>query len=161
MKNQVREIVEDCLTNITSDELSVLTELLRGFQKKQRKLNNSYVGGLLQMERTMTNEFCELTIPITPLLYNSFDIVHGGITATIIDTAMGVFANSLLPDGYGAVTTQLNIHYLAVGKGDFLQCKAHLDHKGTKTMVLSANVYRSDGKKIAHATGSFFIIWNK
>ena len=161
MKNQVREIVEECLENIKSDELNVLTDLLRGFQKKQKNINNSYVGGLLHMERTMTNEFCELTVPITPLLHNSFEIVHGGMTATIIDTAMGVFANSLLPDGYGAVTTQLNIHYLAVGKGDYLQCKAHLDHKGTKTMVLSANVFRSDGKKIAHATGSFFIVRNK
>ncbi|WP_066289490.1 PaaI family thioesterase [Bacillus sp. FJAT-29937] len=158
MKNQVREIVEDCLANITPDELNTLTDLLRGFQKKQQNINNSYVDALMHMEKTMTNEQCEITVPISPLLNNSFGIVHGGITATIIDTAMGTLANFLLPEGYGAVTTQLNIHYLSVGKGDYIQCKAHLEHKGTKTMVMSAYVYRSDGKKMAHATGSFFII---
>lgn len=161
MKNQIRELLENCLDNINEDEMVILKDLLRGFQKKQKNINASYIGGLLHMERTYENEYCELTVPISSLLNNSLGIVHGGITATILDSAMGTLANSLLPDGYGAVTTQLNIHYLSAGKGDYLQCKARLLHKGTKTMVMSADVHRSDGTKIAHATGSFYIIRKK
>ncbi|MFE8695311.1 PaaI family thioesterase [Cytobacillus sp. FJAT-53684] len=161
MKEQLKELLENCMDHASTEELEVLTDILRGFHKKQNKINSSYIGGLLHMERTMDDKMCELTVPLTPLLNNSLGIVHGGMTATIIDSAMGTLANSLLPEGFGAVTTQLNIHYLSVGTGDYLQCKAHIDHKGTKSMVLSADVHRSDGKKIAQATGSFFIIKKK
>lgn len=161
MKNEVREIIEDCLADATSEEINILTDILRGFQKKQKEINRSYIGGLLHMEKSFEKESCELTVPLTPLLHNSLGIVHGGITATIVDSAMGTLANSLLPDGFGAVTTQLNVHYLSIGKGDFINCKARIDHKGTKTMVMSADVFRSDGKKIAQATGSFFIVKKK
>jgi uncharacterized protein (TIGR00369 family) len=158
MKEQIRTLLENCLEEATSEEQEVLADMLKGFNKKQKKINSSYIGGLLHMERTMDDEICELTIPLTSLANNPLGIVHGGITATIIDSAMGTLANSLLPEGFGAVTTQLNIHYLSVGKGAYLHCKAHIDHKGTKTMVLSAEVTRADGKRIAQATGSFYII---
>lgn len=161
MKNQVREVLEDCLAEASVEELEILMDVLLGFQKKQMNINSSYIGGLLHMERTITNDICELTVPLTPFVHNSLGIVHGGITATIIDTAMGTLANSLLPDSYHAVTTALNIHYLAVGNGDYMKCKALLEHKGSKTMVISADVHRSDGKKIAQASGSFFIIKKK
>lgn len=161
MKNQVREILEECLSEASVEELEILKDVLLGFQKKQLNINSSYIGGLLHMERTISDETCELTVPLTPFFHNSLGIVHGGITATIIDTAMGTLANSLLPDSYNAVTTQINIHYLAVGNGDYMKCKARLEHKGSKTMVISADVHRSDGKKIAHASGSFFIIKKK
>jgi uncharacterized protein (TIGR00369 family) len=71
---------------------------------------------------------------------------------------MGTLANYLLPEGFGAVTNQLNIHYIAPGIGDFLHCKAELIHQGNKTLVISGEAFRSDGKKIAYATGTFFII---
>ncbi|QED47416.1 PaaI family thioesterase [Cytobacillus dafuensis] len=161
MNKHLNELFKACIENATEEELEVLTSVLSGFQKKQKQINSSYIGGLLHMERTIHDEICELTVPLSPLLHNSLGIVHGGMTATVIDSAMGTLANSLLPDGFSAVTTQLNIHYLSIGNGEFLQCKAHIDHKGTKTMVISADVYRSDKKKIAQATGSFFIIKKK
>jgi uncharacterized protein (TIGR00369 family) len=161
MKEQLMKLVEQIMEEASEEELDVLGDILRGFNKTQKHINSSYIGGLLHMERAIDEEECQLTVPLSPLLYNTLGIVHGGITATIIDSAMGTLANSILPEGYGAVTTQLNIHYLAVGKGAYVQCRAHIDHKGTKNMVLSADVHRSDGKKIAQATGSFFIIKKK
>ncbi|MDZ5470667.1 PaaI family thioesterase [Bacillus sp. 31A1R] len=158
MKEKLQQLFDTCIEDATTEELEVLNQLLEGFNKKKLNLNSSYIGGLLHMERTIQDQVCELTIPITPLLDNSLGIVHGGITATVIDTAMGTLANSLLPSGYGAVTTQLNVHYLTVGKGDYLTCRAEIDHKGSKTMVISSDVFRSDGKKIAQASGSFFVI---
>jgi uncharacterized protein (TIGR00369 family) len=110
------------------------------------------------MERTFDQDTCEITIPINPILNNNLNILHGGITATVLDTAMGSLANHHLPEGYGAVTNQLNIHYTAPGTGASLRCKAEILHQGSKTMVISGEAYRSDGKKIAHATGTFFII---
>lgn len=161
MNRDLMELFDKCTKNATDEEITALKSLLLGFHKKQTGQNSSYIGGLLHMERHITEDECILTVPLNKIVYNPLGILHGGITATIIDSAMGTLAASMLPDGFGAVTTQLNVHYLAVGKGEYVTCRAAIDHKGTKSMVLSADVIRSDGRKIAQATGSFFIIEKK
>jgi uncharacterized protein (TIGR00369 family) len=161
MNKDLMELFNQCTKNATDDEITALESLLLGFQKRQTGQNSSYIGGMLHMERHITEDVCILTVPLSEIVNNPLGILHGGIAATIVDSAMGTLAASLLPEGFAAVTTQLNIHYLAVGKGEYVTCRAAIDHKGTKTMVLSADVIRSDGRKIAQATGSFFIIEKK
>ena len=43
---------------------------------------------------------------------NPFGLVHGGVLAALIDTAMGCAVHSLLPVGAGYVTSELNVRYL-------------------------------------------------
>jgi uncharacterized protein (TIGR00369 family) len=161
MKAEIRKLIEDCMTQGTDEELENLLMILKGFQNKQLGKNSSYIGGLLHMERLISNKTCEVTIPINSYINNSLNIVHGGVTATLLDSAMGNLANSLLPEGFTAVTSQLNVHYISIGKGDYLNCKAEVSHQGSKTLLITGDVFRSDGKKIAHATGTFFIIEKK
>lgn len=158
MTDQLRQLLESCIENGTETDLQVLNILLQGVQKRSERKSDSYVGELLHMERKIDNHTCEIVIPINPAIHNNLNIVHGGITATVLDTAMGSLANYILPEGFGAVTNQLNIHYIAPGIGDQLRCCAEIIHQGTKTVVISGEAFRSDGKKIAHATGTFFII---
>lgn len=158
MHSDLRNLFEDCLQNANKEDVKVLKQLLDGVRRKQIHKRSSYIGGILQAAKKLDENKCELTIPINPVILNSLGIVHGGITATLIDSAMGSLSNLLVPAGYATVTTQLNIHYIAPGQGDYLHCIAEIEHKGTKTMVLSASVVNSEGKKIAKATGSFFII---
>lgn len=158
MKEELRRLLDTCLENGTDEDLRVIKQLLEGIQYKINRNRRTYIDGLLQMETSYDQNSCEITIPITPVIHNNLNIVHGGITATVLDTTMGVLANRLLPEGYGAVTNQLNIHYIAPGIGDSIRCKAEVIHKGTKTMVISGKAFRSDGKKMAYATGTFFMI---
>jgi uncharacterized protein (TIGR00369 family) len=157
MTSELHDLLEACIQNASVDDTKVLKELLQGVHFKQLH-GVGFVSGLLQMERKMDEQSCEITMPITPVTMNPLGIVHGGITATLIDSAMGSLSNHLVPEGEVVVTTQLNINYLAPGSGDYLKCITQVDHKGSKTMVLSATVYRNDGKKVAQGTGSFFII---
>jgi uncharacterized protein (TIGR00369 family) len=160
MKDYLHQLLENCIQGGSEEDLSALAYALEGIEKKIEKRSGQYVDELLHMERKIDKDkkTCEISVPLNPILNNSLNIVHGGFTATILDTAMGSVANSLLPKGYGAVTNQLNIHYIAPGIGDILHCKADIIHQGSKTIVVSGEVYRSDGKKIAYATGTFFII---
>ncbi|PLS06430.1 PaaI family thioesterase [Neobacillus cucumis] len=158
MNEELRHLLENCLANGSEEDLLVIKQLLEGVQNKIHLNRRTYIDGILHMEPRFEQDSCEITIPISPMIHNNLDIVHGGITATVLDTSMGVLANRLLPEGYGAVTNQLNIHYIAPGIGDTLRCRAEVIHQGTKTMVISGEAYRSDGKKIAHATGTFFMI---
>ena len=160
MKDRLHQLLDNCIENGSEVDLSALEHVLEGFQKKIDNKYSQHIDGLLQMERKIDKEkkTCEITIPLNVVWNNSLDIVHGGITATILDTTMGTAINAILPEGYGAVTNQLNIHYIAPGIGDSLHCKAEIIHHGSKTVVIAGEAYRSDGKKIAYATGTFFII---
>ncbi|EKN66308.1 phenylacetic acid degradation-like protein [Neobacillus bataviensis LMG 21833] len=158
MKDELRLLLESCLETGSETDLQAITTLLEGVQRKIKRNRNTFIDGLLHMERSFDQNSCEITIPINPIINNDLDIVHGGITATLLDSAMGVMAYQQLPEEFAAVTNQLNIHYIAPGIGDSLRCKAEIIHHGSKTMVISGEVYRNDGKKIAYATGTFFII---
>ena len=46
---------------------------------------------------------------------NPFGIVHGGILAAMLDTAMGCAAHSLLPAATGYVTGEMNVRFLRPG----------------------------------------------
>ncbi|MFD2681116.1 PaaI family thioesterase [Bacillus seohaeanensis] len=161
MKKNLQLLFNECLDNATDEELQAIKQLLDGVRRKQTKDNGSFIGGIYGMKREMRDGKLEVTMPITPVIYNSLGIVHGGVTATLIDSAMGTLANIVLPDEYGAVTTNLTIHYLAPGKGEQLTAKATIVHRGSKTLVIEGSVLNDDGKAIAHCTGSFFIFKRK
>lgn len=158
MKDQLQQLLESCLENGSETDLLAIKSLLEGVQKKINRNRSTYIDGILHMEPAFDQNSCEITIPINSVIKNNLNIVHGGITATVLDTTMGVLANRQLPEGFGAVTNQLNIHYIAPGVGETLRCKSTLIHKGSTTMVIAGEAFRSDGKKIAYATGTFFII---
>ncbi len=161
MKQQVQELFNECLSGATDEELLIINQLLEGVQRKKKNENGSIIGGIFAMDREVKDGNFEVSIPITPVTHNSLQIVHGGVTATLVDTAMGTLANMVLPDGFGAVTTNLNVHYLAPGLGERLTAHATIVHQGSKTLVVDGKVVSSEGKVVAHSTGSFFIFKKK
>lgn len=158
MEKELHQLLDECISLSSEQDLETLQIVLSGVKNKLSGKNSTFIDGLLHMDRELDDQTCEIDIPITRMLDNTLGIVHGGFTATVLDTAMGTLANKLLPEGYAAVTSQMNIHYLAPGIGDSLHCKAALIHKGRSTVVLEADVFRSDGRKIAHSSGSFFVV---
>lgn len=158
MKDQLRQLLDECIEIGTETDLGALAFLLEGVQKKIAEKKNTFINSLLHMERKIDDNSCEIKIPLHAVLNNDLNIIHGGITATLLDTTMGSIVHYHLPEGYGAVTNQLNIHYIAPGIGDSIRCRAEIIHHGTKTLVVAGEAYRSDGKKIAYATATFFII---
>ncbi|TMU87906.1 PaaI family thioesterase [Bacillus sp. BHET2] len=161
MKQQVQELFNECLSGATDEELLIINQLLEGVQRKKKNENGSIIGGIFAMDREVKDGNFEVSIPITSVTHNSLQIVHGGVTATLVDTAMGTLANMVLPDGFGAVTTNLNVHYLAPGVGERLTAHATIVHQGSKTLVVDGKVVSSEGKVVAHSTGSFFIFKKK
>ncbi len=160
MKDTLQQLLDNCIEKGTEEDLSALAHVLKGFEKKIDCKYPQFIDGLLHLERKIDKEkkSCEITVPLNQVWNNALGIVHGGITATLLDTVMGTAIHAILPEGFGAVTNQLNIHYIAPGIGDRILCKAEIIHHGSKTVVIEGEAFRSDGRKIAHATGTFFII---
>ena len=84
---------------------------------------------------------------------NPFGIVHGGVLAALLDTAMGCAVHSLLPPAVGYVTGELNVRFLrpAVPTAGPLECIGEVVHRGTTTMVTSGRVTDAQGRVIAIA----------
>lgn len=158
MKQELTNRFNKILNEASKQDLHILDQLMEGLQRKQNEETSTYLSSSLLLERTVTDTSCTVTIPITPYIYNSLGIPHGGILAGIMDTAMGILANQSLTEGFAAVTTNLSINYLSIGTGDQIHATAQYAHKGKRTMVIESVVTDNTGRKLAIATGSFFVV---
>jgi uncharacterized protein (TIGR00369 family) len=84
---------------------------------------------------------------------NPFGMVHGGVLATMLDTAMGCAVHSMLPPGVGYVTSEMNVRFLrpALLNSGQLLCIGEVVHPGKNTMIASARVVDADQRVIAIA----------
>ena len=157
--NKLQELFETVTEQASQQELSLLNDFLNAIQHKQQNQAPTYLNAIFQMDTQYEQDQCIVTMPITPISYNSFNMPHGGIIATLSDNAMGFLINKdLHPEGKGAVTTNMTIHYVKSSTEKTLIATAKYLHKGRQTIVIECTVTQPDGRKIAYATGSFFVI---
>ncbi len=86
-------------------------------------------------------------------------IVHGGIAATLCDTACGFAAHSLLPAGAYAISADLNVRYLrpVLVTSGTLTCTGTVKEINARTALAQAELADSDGALLAHATSTVLI----
>lgn len=157
--NELQSLLNKVTENASEVEINLLKEFLKGIQNKQQNQAPTYLNAVFHMDTQYIEDYCVITMPITPLSHNSFDMPHGGIVTTLADNAMGFLVNKdLYPEGKGAITTNMNIHFVKAATEKTLIATATYLHKGRQTLVLECTIAQPDGKKIAYATGSFFVI---
>jgi uncharacterized protein (TIGR00369 family) len=92
--------------------------------------------------------------------YNPMGSVHGGVIATILDTAMGYAVYSLLEDGDTFATSELRTSYrrpVTVAAGP-LRVEAGVLHAGRETALAEGRVVDAEGKLFAHATATWSLM---
>lgn len=83
-------------------------------------------------------------------------IAHGGLIATLLDTAMGAAVSTKTPDGCFAVTAQMNVHFVRPAwKGERLKIVAEVCHHGATTAVARAEVLTEKDVRVAIGSGNF------
>ena len=88
---------------------------------------------------------------------NPAGTLHGGVLATLVDTAMGTAVRSATGDDDRPATSQLTVTYLRPGKRGPLQVTARVRTKGEHLTVCEAEV-EQDGKAIGHALATFALL---
>ncbi|WP_433211136.1 PaaI family thioesterase [Dactylosporangium sp. CS-047395] len=91
--------------------------------------------------------------------YNPLGTVHGGVLATLLDTATGCAVHSTLPAGVGYTTLDLNARFLrpaSIASGT-LTCEGTVLSKGRRTALAEARITDARGALIAHATSTCMI----
>lgn len=115
--------------------------------------------GLLgcKLERIEQGKVC-VTLETQQKHLNLLDIVHGGVTTTMMDTAMGIAAMVAFP-GEKTVTANLNVHFVApLQRGSKVITTAEVIHRSSRTVTTYSTTKNDEGLLCAVATGTFRII---
>ena len=84
-------------------------------------------------------------------------LLHGGIIATLADSASGLAIRSQLEPGRRHVTIQLNVHYLAPAKAGRVTATGRAIRVGTQIGYGEAEVVDAHGKVIARAQSTLAV----
>lgn len=92
--------------------------------------------------------------------YNPIGSVHGGVYATICDSACGCAVHTLLPAGAFYTSIDLDTRFirpitLAAGR---LLCEGTVDYIGSRTALAKARLINAEGKLFAQATSNCLIV---
>src|SRR5262245_30481364 len=103
-----------------------------------------------------------VTVSLTPqeFHYNPLGTVHGGVLATILDTATGCAVHSVLPEGVGYTSVDLTTKFLrpvTVGSGR-LRCEGTVLSLGRRTALAQASLTDAAGRLCAHATSTCLLV---
>jgi uncharacterized protein (TIGR00369 family) len=91
--------------------------------------------------------------------YNPIGSVHGGVMATLCDSACGCAVQSVLPAGSYYTSLDLSVKFLrpvtsATGP---MTCEGTVTHIGSRSALAQARLTDADGKLYAHATSRCLI----
>ncbi len=86
-------------------------------------------------------------------------ILHGGVVATLLDTAMGRAVSTLCRDDQSAVTAQLNVNFIRPSwTGETLTIIGEVQHSGRQTAVTRGEIRTAAGVLVATGTGTFLFV---
>jgi uncharacterized protein (TIGR00369 family) len=92
--------------------------------------------------------------------YNPIGMVHGGVAATLLDSAMGCAVHTQLPAGVGYTTLEMKINLLRAVTSDTgpMACEGKVLHLGRTTALAEAKLTDTAGRLLAHATSTCLLI---
>ena len=85
--------------------------------------------------------------------HNSFDVVHGGVSMTLLDVVMAHAARSVTVD-MGVVTIELKTSFMRPALGP-LRAEGQLLHRTATMAFTEARIVDAQGQVCSHATGTF------
>lgn len=101
----------------------------------------------------------EITCDPEEFHYNPYGMVHGGLAATLLDTATGCAIHTRLPAGVGYATLDLHVTYLRpiTTRSGPLTCVGTVTSHGRRVAVAEAEVL-GDDQRVAKATSTCLIL---
>ena len=92
--------------------------------------------------------------------YNPIGVVHGGLAATLLDSAMGCAVHSTLPPETAYTTLEVKVNFVRAltMKTGRVRCEAKVIHVGARTATAEARLLDAAGKMYAHGTTTCMLI---
>ena len=92
--------------------------------------------------------------------YNPIGSVHGGVFATLLDSAVGCAVQTTLPAGAGYTTLELKVNFIRplLAGGPSVQAIGEVIHTTRQTGIAEGRIVDENGKLYAHCTTTC-LIW--
>jgi len=92
--------------------------------------------------------------------YNPLGTVHGGMAATLLDSALNCAIHSMLPAGTGYTTLEIKVNFLRpmTRETGIVYCEGEVIQVGKRVGTAEGRITDADGKLYAHATATCIIL---
>ena len=87
----------------------------------------------------------DLSMPYASELTQQNGFVHAGIITAALDTACGIAAFTLMPEGSDVLTVEFKTNLLAPAKGERFAFRAHVIKPGRTLTVCEARAFAESG----------------
>lgn len=126
------------------------------FDRARRALEGLPFAQLIGM-RLVALEMDEATIAVKMRddLRQPSGVLHGGVTATLMDTAMAFAVRTRLPIEAATATIDLTVHYLRPLTEGTATCVAKNVRSGKRIFTVSAEIFNDEGKLIATGLSTY------
>lgn len=104
---------------------------------------------------------CRIELDLGEKHLQPFGIVHGGVLATLIDTATFWAGFMRLPEDAGLVNVDLKLNYLKAVVGGRLRAEGECLRAGRQISYTTASVYDASGELVAHGTSTLMALPGK
>jgi uncharacterized protein (TIGR00369 family) len=143
------------MTTVTRSGLELMEAIARG------EVDPPPIARLLGMEVVEVEER-RAVFALTPgeQHYNPIGVVHGGIAATMLDSAMGCAVHTTLPAGatYGTLDLSARFVRAITAQTGRILCEGEVVHRGRSTATTEGRVWAEEsGKLLAHGSGSCLV----
>ena len=88
--------------------------------------------------------------------YNGLGIAHGGLAATLLDSALGCAINTVMSAGRVFTTLEMKINYVRPMRRETgeVRCEARVLHAGGRVATAEGRIVDAGGKLYAHGTAT-------
>ena len=96
-----------------------------------------------------------MSIALREDLMRHMGLLHGGVTASLVDSATAFAVATTLKEGEHAVTVDLTLHFLRPVTQGGIRCDAKVVRAGKRLLTVSAEVFDDNKKLIATALTTY------
>lgn len=104
---------------------------------------------------------CRIELDVAAPHFQPFGIVHGGVIATLLDTATFWAGFYTLPEDTGLVNVDLKLNYLKAVTGGRLVAGGRCLRAGRQLSYTEASVHDGKGDLVAHGTSTLMALPGK
>ena len=103
----------------------------------------------------------EIELPFSADLTQQHGFIHAGVVATVLDSACGYAAYTLMPADAAVLSIEFKVNLLAPAKGELIRVRAEVKRAGRNVTVCAADAFAIDGgqtKPVATMLGTMMTI---
>ena len=100
----------------------------------------------------------EIALPFSEALGQQHGFLHAGAISTVVDTACGLAALSLMPEDAAVLTVEFKVNLLAPARGSRFRARGHVLKAGRTLMVTQGEALDEHDKLVTSMTATMMVV---